>query len=363
MTEHHAASMAAEDRAFQDALLPGVSRTFAFTIPQLPEPLRATVTNAYLLCRLADTLEDHATLDVAGKRACYRLLLDGLESESAGAAFAAELCGCLPPTTPASERELAAEAARVLRIARGLPPQHRAAIGDGLAVLCEGMGHFQTLARPDGLSGHEEFDRYCYHVAGVVGEMLTRLFVAHSPDIARHGDELMRLAVSFGQGLQMTNILKDIWEDRAAGVCWLPRELFERHGCTLDPAADWAADPGFRAALGELIAEAHGHLRAALRYTLLIPAQHVGIRRFCAWAIGLALLTLRRLDARRDFRSAAEVKISRRSVRIVVLGAGVAVRHDRLLGLGFRLCAGRLGAHSNSSIAGKVTAVSGYPHP
>ena len=38
----------------------------------------------------------------------------------------------------------------------------------------------------------------------------------------------MRLAVSFGQGLQMTNILKDIWDDRERGACWLPRDAFEQ---------------------------------------------------------------------------------------------------------------------------------------
>jgi farnesyl-diphosphate farnesyltransferase len=42
----------------QDQLLPGVSRTFALTIPQLPDALRPVVTNAYLLCRTADTIED-----------------------------------------------------------------------------------------------------------------------------------------------------------------------------------------------------------------------------------------------------------------------------------------------------------------
>ena len=49
-----------EDIALQDALLPGVSRTFALTIPQLPEPLRVPVTNAYLLCRIADTFLETA---------------------------------------------------------------------------------------------------------------------------------------------------------------------------------------------------------------------------------------------------------------------------------------------------------------
>jgi len=48
-------------------LLEGVSRTFALTIPQLPDGLRETVTNAYLLCRIADTIEDDPELDSVTK--------------------------------------------------------------------------------------------------------------------------------------------------------------------------------------------------------------------------------------------------------------------------------------------------------
>ena len=45
----------------------------------------------------------------------------------------------------------------------------------------------------------------------------------------------------------------------------------------------------------ELIGVAHAHLRNALDYTLLIPGNETGIRRFCLWAIGLAVLTLRKI--------------------------------------------------------------------
>ena len=47
-----------EDAAYQDEILQYVSRTFALTIPQLPESLCKVVSNAYLLCRIADTIED-----------------------------------------------------------------------------------------------------------------------------------------------------------------------------------------------------------------------------------------------------------------------------------------------------------------
>ena len=45
----------ASDEAYQDQILPHVSRTFALTIPELPPALRIGVTNAYLVCRIADT--------------------------------------------------------------------------------------------------------------------------------------------------------------------------------------------------------------------------------------------------------------------------------------------------------------------
>jgi len=57
----------ASDEAYQDQILPHVSRTFALTIPQLPLALRVGVTNAYLVCRIADTIEDQTTSSAAAR--------------------------------------------------------------------------------------------------------------------------------------------------------------------------------------------------------------------------------------------------------------------------------------------------------
>src|ERR1700743_3865485 len=57
--------IAGPDEAYQDEVLPKVSRTFALTIPQLPLALRGPVTCAYLLCRIADTIEDEPGLSPA----------------------------------------------------------------------------------------------------------------------------------------------------------------------------------------------------------------------------------------------------------------------------------------------------------
>jgi farnesyl-diphosphate farnesyltransferase len=147
----------------------------------------------------------------------------------------------------------------------------------------------------------------------------------------------MRLAVSFGQGLQMTNILKDIWDDQRRNMCWLPRDVFAKYGADLGGLSPDNAGEGFQQALGELVGVARMHLGNALRYTLLIPSKETGIRRFCLWALGMAVLTLRKINRHRAFRSGQEVKISRRSVRATILFTNLLTRHDAMLRLLFRL--------------------------
>ena len=49
-------------------MLPRVSRTFAPTIRMLPKGLNVPVTVAYLLCRIADTVEDTDALSVDEKK-------------------------------------------------------------------------------------------------------------------------------------------------------------------------------------------------------------------------------------------------------------------------------------------------------
>ncbi|NIR30677.1 MAG: squalene/phytoene synthase family protein, partial [Gammaproteobacteria bacterium] len=150
----------------------------------------------------------------------------------------------------------------------------------------------------------------------------------------------LELSVSFGQGLQMTNILKDIWDDHERGACWLPRDVFAQAGFDLRELKPGRYHAGFGAGLERLIAIAHQHLRNAVSYTLLIPGSETGLRNFCLWAISMAALTLRNIHRRRDFSAGSQVKISRRSVKAAVLASQVSARSDLLVRLLFRV-AGR----------------------
>lgn len=320
-----------EDERFQTDILQGVSRTFALTIPVLPSALRRAVGNAYLLCRIADTIEDDAGLDWDSKQRYSDWFLGTVLGERDAEGFAAELAPRLAPHATAAERKLIANTPRVIRITRDLAPDQIDALARCVRVMSDGMVHYQGQETPDGLPDQRAMDRYCYYVAGVVGEMLTALFCHHCPSLEPQRELLLKLGISFGQGLQMTNILKDIWEDRARGACWLPRSAFEPRGIRLSTLAAGDGGEGFAAGLRGLIGIAHGHLRNALEYTLMLPSHERGIRKFCLWALGMAVLTLRRIDEQPHFRSGQDVKISRRSVKLTLASTSLAAGSDTAL--------------------------------
>jgi farnesyl-diphosphate farnesyltransferase len=319
------------DEGYQDQILPHVSRTFALTIPQLPEPLRVAVTNAYLLCRIADTIEDEPALPPEETLAFlerFKAVVGGREDASL---LASEVESRLSNRTLATERDLIVNMSRVLNVTAALRAPQRAAIQRCVDLMCYGMPRFQSTASLRGLPQSTDLDEYCYYVAGVVGEMLTELFCEYSPGAARNRAALQGLAVSFAQGLQMTNILKDVWEDRSRGACWLPQEVFTRHQVDLARLTATPRNPAFDAGMKELVGIAHAHLRNALDYTLLIPAHETGIRRFCLWAVGLAVLTLRKIHHNPGFTTGSQVKITRSAVTMTRILTDLSIRNDWLL--------------------------------
>jgi len=319
------------DEAYQEEILPHVSRTFALTIPELPAALRTAVTSAYLLCRIADTIEDEPALSASDTYAFLERFTAVVKGAQSAAGLANDLLPHLSQHTLPAERDLVAHMERVIRVVGRLDERQRAAIRRCIEVMSRGMHQFQRTASLKGLARSSDMDSYCYYVAGIVGETLTELFCAYSPAVMRHYAQLYELAPSFGQALQMTNILKDVWEDRSRGACWLPQEVFSRHGVDLGQLSPERSDARFHAGVLELIGVAHRHLRNALAFTLLIPGEESGIRLFCLWALGLAALTLRKIQTNPGFTAGAQVKVSRSAVMMTRSLTTLSVRNDRML--------------------------------
>ena len=327
-------------RALQARLLQRVSRTFALTIPRLPGPLADVVGNGYLLCRLIDTIEDElpAAATNADRASFYERFDAVLDGRGDAAALAAELGAALRAEAPEGERELVARLPEVIAVTERFDPAERAALHRCTAAMADGMHQFESGATGRaGLEDVASLERYCYHVAGVVGEMLTELFCLHSPAVAARRDELLALAVPFGNGLQLTNILKDAWDDHRRGVCWLPRSVFAGENTDLgalfeaSAAGSTEAAEALDAGLLRLVALCRGYLDDAVRYVLLIPPSEHGTRVFCLWSVSMAVLTLRKVHARRAAARGEGARITRNSVRVSLLLSDLCARNDQLL--------------------------------
>jgi farnesyl-diphosphate farnesyltransferase len=323
------------DHQLQAVLLEGVSPTFALTIPQLPAKLYPAVANAYLLCRIVDTIEDEVSLSATQKKRFCSQFIDIVKTGQNAEPFAAELAPLLSEQTIPAEHSLIRLIPRVVAITHSLDKAQIEALAGCVETMANGMPVYQALDLSAGVKTMKDMDDYCYYVAGCVGEMLAKLFCHYSPQINQHHDELLKLSVSFGQGLQMTNILKDIWDDAKRGVCWLPQDIFTETGfdlADLTPATD---DIRFRKGLEHLISIAHGHLQNALTYTQLLPSHETGIRNFCLWALGMAVLTLKKLKQNLNFNESSQVKISRNSVKATIVACKLTARSNLMLALLF----------------------------
>jgi farnesyl-diphosphate farnesyltransferase len=317
--------------AYQERILPAVSRTFALTIPQLEPRLRTVIANAYLLCRIADTIEDEQSLASDVKQQFHDRFTRVVGSTEDPASFARDLAPLLRGNTLVAERDLVTHTSEIIEVTDGFNLAQRESLARCIRVMCTGMPSFERRASTAGLADMREMDRYCYYVAGIVGQTLTDLFCDYSPRIAEQREAMSKLDVSFGQGLQMTNILKDFWEDRERGVCWLPHDLFARAGVDLGNIRRSDVPAAFGKAYAQLIGIAHSHLRNALDYTLLIPEKEVGIRRFCLIALGLAMRTLASIAAKPDFTEGAQVKVSRQVVKKIVIVSRLFAGYSRVL--------------------------------
>ncbi len=206
-------------------LLEKTSRTFALSIPVLPEPTRREVMISYLLFRIADTFEDasHWTPDDRiGALADFNALLRGYSRERAETL--ARDWVSREVAHHAGYQELMGETPYVLESFYALSPAAIPPIREHVIRSADGMASIVAKTRGGELTLHSipELQAYCYIVAGIVGEMLTELFLLDRPALSGIAPYLRERAATFGEALQLVNILKDSAVDAEEGRRYLP---------------------------------------------------------------------------------------------------------------------------------------------
>lgn len=233
-----------------DHLLEKTSRTFALSIPLLPVPLRREVTIAYLLFRIADTFEDSASWppeDRIDALIRFDELLGRPNPESVRQLAA--IWSDRSPIEHDGYQELLVESPFVLQEFSRLRERARQVIHSHVSRTIAGMAYFVSRTDVRGslnLVDLSDLRRYCYTVAGIVGEMLTELFLLNaSEQLKAESDTLRQRAAEFGEALQLVNILKDSSFDQVEGRSYLSgvnrAEIFALARKDLQRAAEYVA--------------------------------------------------------------------------------------------------------------------------
>lgn len=263
-------------------------------IPLLPEPTRGEVTIAYLLFRIADTFEDADGWPRADRLAALEEL--GALIENADFMRAKKLADrwlARPPSEHDGYLDLLAQTPAVIAALGAVPAAARKILAHHTLRTVRGMSRIVSLSDQNGrlaLATIEELRQYCYIVAGIVGELLTDLFLHDAPQLARRADVLHATKVIFGEALQLVNILRDSDDDAHGGRRYLPA--------------------GRR---GDVMALAVADVDEASRYVEALAEAGAprGLVAFTAFLLLLARSTLDRVEAQGPGAKVARVEVKR----------------------------------------------------
>lgn len=313
------------ERELGGQLLASVSRSFYLTLKALPRELREPISLAYLLARTADTLADTAAVPAELRLECLQEYEALVQGHSEGQARLAEIVR----TRFVSLQEDEAERRLMERFADGLAWLDTVQ-GAGLKAIREVMHHiirgqildiqrFPGDGQVRALNTAAELDEYTWLVAGCVGEFWTEMCAVEKPgslDASVPLEQMKAWGASFGKGLQLINILRDVGEDMRDGRCYLPNGL--RGDAELE--AEWS----------QWMLVCREHLADGLLYV-----QHVTdgkLRYATSLPLLLGVKTLARMKMATWAQVKQGVKISRLDVAMILAEATVACRNASSIG-------------------------------
>ncbi|XP_074065617.1 squalene synthase isoform X2 [Macrotis lagotis] len=250
------------------------SRSFAAVIQALDSELRNAVCIFYLILRALDTVEDDMSISMDKKVPLLKNFHSYLYQPDWRYMESTE-----------KDRQVLEDFSTISSEFRNLAECYQVVIDD----ICQKMGHGMAEFLEKKVNSVQEWDKYCYYVAGLVGIGLSRLFSASDLEDPIIGED-SKLANSMGLFLQKTNIIRDYYEDLMEGREFWPQEVWSRYGKKLsDLAKPENIDLAIHC-LNELITNALQHIPDILTY--LSRLRNQSVFNFCAIPQVMAIATL-----------------------------------------------------------------------
>ncbi len=317
----------------------GVSRTFALTVDVLEEPMASQICVGYLLCRVADTVEDagHIPPEVQSDvLRTYRRAIDP-DDDTDILAFREAVDQWLPePSQRTDDWDVVAEAPTIVATFDDFDSEAREAIVPPVLEMVDGMAMFVDRHATEGglrIDDRAELEQYCYYAAGTVGNLITNLLTRGdvSEDRARR---LRDTAEEFGLLLQLVNVSKDVYDDYTEeNNVYLPAEWLADEGVDQEHVVRPENRESSARVVDRTATFAQSFLDDAQAYLETMPLSNGNTME--AWTVPylLAVGTLRELSSRpEDALTETGVKISRQEV-FAVMAAASDVGRDSLADL------------------------------
>lgn len=255
--------------------------SFYWAMRILPRGQRQAMYEIYAFCRAVDDIADGA-----GSHAERRA---GLE------AWRAAIGACYQGSPP---RALAGLEAEIRTF--GLRREDFEAVIDGMQMDAD-----TDICAPDWTT----LDLFCDRVASAVGRLCVRIF-------GISGRSGVDLAYHLGRGLQLTNILRDLDEDAAAGRLYLPEESLVDAGITWRAPLEVLASPALDGACADVARTAQTFLEHADEIMDTLPRSQVRAPRIMAAAYQSILDSL----LERGFRTPRRrVRLSRVQLAVILV--------------------------------------------
>lgn len=258
------------------------SRSFAAVIKELHPELLVPICIFYLILRGLDTIEDDMTIALDEKDPILRnfdkiLTTDGWNYNG--------------NHSKEKDRDLLVEFNVVIEQFKQIKPEYQAIITDITKRMGNGMADYCANAEHNinGVETIKDYELYCHHVAGLVGEGLTLLFVEAklaNPALLTRPE----LHESMGQFLQNVNIIRDIREDADEKRFFYPKEIWSKHATKFSDLLDPAKKDKAMDCSSEMILNALERAPDCLFYLAGLKDQSVF--NFCAIPQAMAIATL-----------------------------------------------------------------------
>lgn len=298
-----------------------VSRTFALTVDVLDDPMDDHITVGYLLCRVADTIED-ANHVPASTQASLLRTFDAVLDTADGTTmrtFSEEAQEWIPgPSGRSDDWRVVASAPTIASTFSSFSSSTRRAIRTPVREMVTGMADFadRHAHRPGiRIQTPAELERYCHVAAGTVGTLITNLLDGDRvPD--ERSKTMAETAEGFGRLLQLVNIAKDVRADYLEeDNVYLPADWLTEEDVDQDAVLESENEDSVSRVIERVVDTARGYLDDGQAYLEAMPL-HSG-NTLAAWTVPylLSVGTLRELERRpEDALTEGGVKVSREEV-------------------------------------------------